>query len=81
VIVDNRLAPTISGRTSPDRIAIASLRRRNSFAGHGLATPWDPLQRAYFNGYALWTYLRSPFFSRCRRFRCDRSTKFGFVLG
>ena len=23
--------------------------------------PWDPLQRAYFNGYALWTYLTSPF--------------------
>jgi hypothetical protein len=24
-------------------------------------TPWDPLQRAYFNGYALWTYLTTPF--------------------
>lgn len=32
-----------------------------SFARHELATPWDPLQRAYFNGYALWTYLNSPF--------------------
>ena len=24
-------------------------------------TPWDPLDRAYFNGYALWTYLTTPF--------------------
>ena len=34
---------------------------RKSFDGHVLATPWDPLQRAYFNGYALWTYLTTPF--------------------
>jgi hypothetical protein len=34
---------------------------RESFAGHDLTTPWDPLQRAYFNGYALWTYLTTPF--------------------
>jgi hypothetical protein len=34
---------------------------RASFAGHELATPWDPLQRAYFNGYALWIYLTLPF--------------------
>ena len=27
-----------------------------------MTTPWDPLQRAYFNGYALWTYLTTPFF-------------------
>jgi hypothetical protein len=23
--------------------------------------PWDVLDRAYFNGYALWTYLTTPF--------------------
>jgi hypothetical protein len=55
---------------TPDRVAIEKLdgrvvserhRPRDSFAGHVLATPWDPLQRAYFNGYALWTYLTSPF--------------------
>ncbi|MFC5204747.1 hypothetical protein [Streptomyces kaempferi] len=34
---------------------------RASFAGHTLETPWDPLDRAYFNGYALWTYLTTPF--------------------
>jgi hypothetical protein len=32
-----------------------------SFDGHEFATPWDPLQRAYFNGYALWSYLTTPF--------------------
>lgn len=55
---------------SPMRIAIEKLdgtvvseRRdpRQSFAGHEFETPWDPLQRAYFNGYALWTYLTTPF--------------------
>lgn len=35
---------------------------RKSFAGHTMNTPWDPLHRAYFNGYALWTYLTTPFF-------------------
>jgi hypothetical protein len=55
---------------TPDRIAIEKLdgtvvseRRdpRRSFDGHEFATPWDPLQRAYFNGYAMWTYLTTPF--------------------
>jgi hypothetical protein len=31
------------------------------FAGHSLSTPWGPLHRAYFNGYAMWLYLNSPF--------------------
>lgn len=34
---------------------------RSAFTGHAQATPWDPLHRAYFNGYALWTYLSAPF--------------------
>ncbi|MFK4381316.1 hypothetical protein [Bradyrhizobium sp. USDA 223] len=34
---------------------------RASFARHDLRTSWDPLHRAYFNGYALWTYLTTPF--------------------
>src|ERR1700755_1365348 len=55
---------------TPDRVAIEKLdgtlvaerlRPRDSFDGHSLTSPWDPLQRAYFNGYALWTYLTSPF--------------------
>lgn len=55
---------------TPGRIAIEKLdgtvvaERRNpraSFAGHELETPWDPLHRAYFNGYAMWIYLTTPF--------------------
>ena len=55
---------------TPGRVTIEKLdgsvvaertRPRDSFTGHTLDTPWDPLQRAYFNGYALWTYLASPF--------------------
>jgi hypothetical protein len=60
-------------RTSfrPDRVAIETLdgevvrerdNPRASFYGHTMNTPWDPLHRAYFNGYALWTYLTTPFF-------------------
>ncbi|MCT7663869.1 hypothetical protein [Shinella kummerowiae] len=55
---------------TPDRVAV---EKTNStlvaesrdlpplFAGHGLNTPWGPLHRAYFNGYAMWLYLNSPF--------------------
>jgi hypothetical protein len=55
---------------TPRRIAIEDRSRtviaerddpREAFAGHEISTPWDPLHRAYFNGYALWTYLNAPF--------------------
>ncbi|MHC8381413.1 hypothetical protein [Pseudomonas sp. LB3P14] len=55
---------------TPDRIAIEKTdgkvvaerqAPRESFRGHGENTPWDPLHRAYFNGYALWSYLTMPF--------------------
>jgi hypothetical protein len=54
---------------TPDRIAIVrsdgSMAERGnpraSFAGHDMNTGWDSLQRAYFNGYALWLYLTTPF--------------------
>jgi hypothetical protein len=55
---------------TPKRIAIEKLdgtvvaeRRapKDSFAGHQMSTPWDALHRAYFNGYAMWTYLTTPF--------------------
>ena len=64
-------APDQKTDFTPQRIAIEKLdgrvvaervNPRQSFAGHELMTPWDPLQRAYFNGYALWTYLTTPFF-------------------
>ena len=31
--------------------------------GKAVDAPWDVLDRAYFNGYALWTYLTTPFHS------------------
>ena len=54
----------------PDRVAIetgagdvvAEQRApRDTFAGHAWETPWTPLQLAYFNGYAMWTYYNLPF--------------------
>jgi hypothetical protein len=55
----------------PGRVAIETtegevvkerMTPRESFSGHTMNTPWDPLHRAYFNGYAMWTYLTTPFF-------------------
>jgi len=37
---------------------------RAAFAGHTNDTHWDPLHAAYFDGYALWTYLTQPFLYR-----------------
>jgi hypothetical protein len=63
-------APDQRTMFTPDRIAIEKMdgtvvaeRRapKDSFAGHQMNTPWDPLHRAYFNGEALWTYLATPF--------------------
>ncbi len=34
---------------------------RASFAGHVLSSPWDPSQLLYFNSYAMWNYLCTPF--------------------
>ena len=54
----------------PDRVAIERsngdvveerFNPRESFKGHDLDTPWDNLQLAYFAGYAMWTYLNTPF--------------------
>ena len=34
---------------------------RDSFEGQTQFSPWDDLHLAYFCGYALWTYLTTPF--------------------
>jgi hypothetical protein len=63
-------APDQRTMLTPERIAIEKLdgtlvaerkAPKDSFAGHQMHTPWDPLQLAYFNGEALWTYLTTPF--------------------
>ena len=67
---------------TPDRIAIEKLdgtvvaerlAPRDSFAGHQMHTPWDPLHRAYFNGEALWTYLATPFAFAMDGFRVEET--------
>lgn len=64
------VTPTLRTSVEPHRVAIETteghvveerLAPRDSFAGHGLDTPWDRLQLAYFAGYAMWTYLTTPF--------------------
>jgi len=56
---------------TPDRVVIENtdgrvveerMHPRQAFAGHTLTTAWDVMQVAYFNGYARWTYLTTPFF-------------------
>lgn len=63
-------APDQRTAFTPERLAIEKLDGavvaewsfpRSSFIGHGLSTPWGPVHRAYFNGYAMWTYLTTPF--------------------
>jgi hypothetical protein len=63
-------APDQRTAFTPERLAIEKLDGavvaewsfpRSSFIGHGLSTPWGPVHRAYFNGYAMWTYLNTPF--------------------
>ena len=55
---------------TPQRVAIETnagavvaerANPRAAFAGHTLQTPWDTLDRFYFSGYAMWTYLTFPF--------------------
>ena len=53
-----------------DRVAIEKidgtvikerLRPSEHVEGKSIDVAWDALDRAYFNGYALWTYLTTPF--------------------
>jgi hypothetical protein len=58
------------GEFTPDRVAIVDQEGetvavrydpRSAFDDHALTARWDLLHRAYFSGYALWTYLNTPF--------------------
>jgi hypothetical protein len=62
--------PDRSGIYEPERTTIETVEGgvldsltspRGSFAGHTITTPWNDLQLVYFQGYALWTYLTTPF--------------------
>jgi hypothetical protein len=52
VVIETAMGDVVSERSHP----------RDAFRGHVLETVWDALHRAYFNGYAIWTYLTTPFF-------------------
>ncbi|WP_095192483.1 hypothetical protein [Pseudomonas sp. Irchel 3A7] len=54
--------------TSENVVVSERLNPRMSFLGHAIDTPWDPLHLAYFNGYAMWTYLNTPFLLGLDRF-------------
>jgi hypothetical protein len=53
---DSVTLPTEGGRLLQSRA-----NPRSSFSGQVLNSPWDELHVAYFNSYALWTYLTIPF--------------------
>ena len=55
---------------TPDRVSVEDEHGRltekrddpgDAFAGQTMETPWDDLHVAYFDSYALWTYLTIPF--------------------
>jgi hypothetical protein len=51
VWITDRTSKVVDDRAAP----------RVSFAGHVLSSQWDPLQLLYFNAYAMWNYLTTPF--------------------
>ena len=62
--------PTQRSNFSSNRVAIESVDGKviaertgtNEINDHLKSPKWDPLDRAHFNGYALWMYLTTPFF-------------------
>jgi hypothetical protein len=61
VVIEDGNGAVVAERSNP----------RNGFAGHSYETPWDPVHRAYFSGYALWTYLNTPFFLAMQGFEVE----------
>ena len=64
------ISPEGRGIYTPNRTAIETndgkiVESRDSpraaFKGHVVETKWDNLHLLYFSGYAIWTYLTSPF--------------------
>jgi len=51
-------ADRVSIEKADGRVVAERNEPRRSSTGHGFNTPWDPLDRAYFNGCALWTHIR-----------------------
>lgn len=71
LVIDGYRQPNWRMKFTPGRVAVETsegqlveerTNPRSAFAGHTLPTPWDLMDVAYFNGYARWTYLTTPFF-------------------
>jgi hypothetical protein len=62
---DDQRSAFRSDRVAIEKLSGATVAERKDprllFEGDDLDTPWDPLKRAYFNGYAMWSYLTVPF--------------------
>ncbi|GAA3475986.1 hypothetical protein [Streptomyces yanii] len=64
-------AGRVAIETDEGEVRSERLSPRDAFAGHTLNTPWDDLHVAYFAGYAMWTYLTSPFTFASPSFRTE----------
>jgi hypothetical protein len=51
----------VAVETNAGAVVAERAHPRAAFAGHTLQTPWDTLDRFYFSGSAMWTYLTVPF--------------------
>ena len=52
---------SVTVQTEGGRMLQSRSNPRSSFSHQALNSPWDDLHVAYFNSYALWTYLTIPF--------------------
>jgi hypothetical protein len=52
---------SVTLQTEGGRLLQSRANPRSSFSGQVLNSPWDELHMAYFNSYALGTYLTIPF--------------------
>lgn len=58
-------------QTDTDQVIESREHPRAAFAGHAAQTPWDSLHLAYFSGYAIWTYLTTPFLFKLPGFESE----------
>jgi hypothetical protein len=51
----------VAVESSDNRVLESRDNPRKAFASHVRETQWDNLDLVYFSGYAMWTYLTTPF--------------------
>jgi hypothetical protein len=57
--------------TADGKIVASRDNPRAAFEGHVTNTQWDNLHLVYFTGYAMWTYLTSPFLLKLPNVRTE----------